>query len=81
MNTNESEMQNAVEHAQANGLHLIEFEVGGRKKLLLTTKSGFRLRGFEISETSGIADVIKFIDNRREMLKAQRRFVSQKTKE
>lgn len=71
-------IQAAVEHAYANGCSLIELQVGDRVKLLLTTKNGHRLRSFEMSE---VGHIIKYIDDRREMLAPQRRSLAPKAKE
>ena len=78
MPTKPDPIQAAVEHAYANGCSLIELTIGNRTKLLLTTKNGHRLRGFELSE---VDQIIKFIDQRRDRLAAQRRSLAPKPKE
>lgn len=75
MANNTDPIQAAVEHAYANGCSLIELQVGNRAMLLLTTKRGHRLRSFEMAD---VGKIIKYIDDRREMLEAQRRSLAPK---
>lgn len=75
MARNTDPIQAAVEHAYANGCSLIELPVGDRAMLLLTTRRGHRLRSFEIAD---VGKIIKYIDDRREVLDAQRRSLAPK---
>lgn len=54
-------LQQAINRAYANGCYLIEIRVGGRNKLLLTTKNGHRLRSFALSDVGG---VMEYLDKR-----------------
>lgn len=58
-------LQQAIDRAYSEGCYLIEIEVGNRKKFLLTTKSGHRIRSFEVGDVAGI---MKCLDYRRRLL-------------
>jgi len=61
-------LQQAIDRAYSDGCYLIEIEVGNRKKFLLTTKSGHRIRSFEVGDVAGI---MKCLDERRNRTASQ----------